>query len=243
MHLNDDQMQRFLHGELDARSQEVLSTHVAGCERCARQLAEAEREEKDIFELLGTLDHAPPRVEVESIARDRSALAVWGRRAAVFVAAAALAGAAYAIPGSPLPTLVDRVAQWIAGEPSTTSEETEVAPRVTSGIAVPGQARFAIVFAAEQKSGVAALSPGDGPNVVVRAFGGTVTFTTDIDRLTIDNRESSADYEIEIPRDISFCEVSIGARRIVVKDGESFATGLVTDERGRFLLPLTAAKN
>ncbi|HXV13689.1 MAG TPA: zf-HC2 domain-containing protein, partial [Candidatus Krumholzibacteria bacterium] len=185
MHLSEENIQRFLHGELDARSREALSAHVAGCDRCARQLAEAEREEHEIFDLLGRLDHEPPRVDATSIARGRGALAVWGRRAAVFVAAAALAGAAYAIPGSPLPAVFEKVAQWIAREPSTPqSGESVDSLRVASGIAVPARERFALEFVAEQTRGAVALSLTDGSNVAVRAFGDTVTFTTDAGRLT-----------------------------------------------------------
>jgi hypothetical protein len=242
MHPSEEQIQRFLHGELDARSREALSLHVAGCDRCAQLLAQAEREEHEIFELLGRLDHATPRVDAKSIARGRGALAVWGRRAAVFVAAAALAGAAYAIPGSPLPAVVAKIAHWIAGEPPAPSDGSGDAPLVTSGIAVPAKPRFVIEFVAQQASGVAVLSLADGPNVVVRALGGTATFTTDIDRLTVDNRGSSADYEIEIPRSVSYFEVSIGARRAVIKDGEAFATGFPLDEHGRAVLPLAAPK-
>jgi hypothetical protein len=97
--------------------------------------------------------------------------------------------------------------------------------------------RFEIQFTSEQE-GVVAVSLTDEPNILVRVRGGTATFTTDIDRLTIDNRES-ADYEIEIPRQATFVAVSIGTRQILLKDGNAFATGLPTDERGRHVFSLS----
>ncbi|HXV14900.1 MAG TPA: hypothetical protein VEC56_11910, partial [Candidatus Krumholzibacteria bacterium] len=57
---------------------------------------------------------------------------------------------------------------------------------------------------------------------------------------TIDNHGSSADYEVEIPRGVALLEVSIGERRIVIKDGEAFAAGLPLDDRGRSILSLAA---
>lgn len=236
MHLNEEQIQRFLHDELDARSKAALSQHVAGCDSCATLLAQAEREEDAIFEVLRQVDHPVPRVEAASLALPRGLLAVWGRRAAGVVVVAALAGAAYAIPGSPLRTLVEHVAEWIAdGEPVDESQPS--IPPVTSGIAVPVHGRFTIAFTSEQ-AGTVAVSLTDEPNLLVRVRGGTTTFTTDADRLTIDNRDSS-DYEIEIPRGAAFVSVSIGAREIVLKDGDAFATELSTDERGRHIFSLS----
>ncbi len=240
MHLNDEQIQRFLHGELDAPARD----HVAGCDHCAAKIAEAEREERAIFELFGQLDHPTPRVDARSITGERSVVNIWGRRAAGMVVVAALAGAAYAIPGSPLPAVIQKVAQWITGgdDTPTPREETPPAPPVASGIAVPAHPRFAIEFVAEQEGGVAALSLVDGPNVAVRAYGGTVTFTTEVDRLIIDNRASEATYQIDVPRGVTFLEIAVGARRLVVKDGESFAADIPSDERGRRLLSLSAEK-
>jgi hypothetical protein len=242
MHLSDEQIQRFLHGELDARSKEALSRHVAACEFCARLLAQAEREQSEIFGLLCHLDHPAPRVDAESFTRKSGAFTVWGRRAAVFVAAAALAGAAYAIPGSPLPAWVKQVADWIDRDGGSDSPPAEKSPAIdrptTSGIAVPAHERFTIAFLTEQTDGVVAVSLADGPNVVVRVLGGTATFTTDVDRLTIDNRGSEADYEIEIPRGASYVEVFVGTRRFILKDGDALAMGIPTDEHGRRVFSL-----
>jgi anti-sigma factor RsiW len=241
MHLDEEQIQRFLHDELDTRAKEMLSKHVAGCESCARLLADAEREERAIFELLGHVDHPAPRVDAASLALQRRARAGWERWAAVIVVVAALGGAAYAIPGSPLRALVEHVAEWIAdGDAQAPTFEEPSAPTtpVTSGIAVHVPGRFTIEFTSAQE-GVVAVSLTDEPNLQVRVLGGTATFTTDVDRLTIDNRASAADYEIEIPRHAPFVQAAVGTRQIVLKDGAAFATGLPTDEHGRHVFSLS----
>lgn len=247
MHLNEEQIQRFLHGELDPRSKEALSQHVAACADCARQLADAEGEEIAIFDLLASVDHPAPRVQVASLTRESRVLAVWGRRAAGFLVAAALAGAAYAIPGSPLPAMVKAVAEWIGGTDSSSPPPVGDSPAatgpITSGIAVPVSERFTIAFISDQAEGVISVSLTEQPNLVVRVLGGTATFTTDVDRLTIDNRGSTAYYEFEVPRRAPFVEVTIGTRRIVLKDGDALAAGLATDDRGRGIVSLATPEN
>lgn len=246
MHLDDEQIQRLLHGELDAHSKEVLSMHVADCNECAQRIASSEREEAEIFGLLEHLDHPAPRVEAGTFVRGHARFGTWGRRVAGFVVAAALAGAAYALPGSPLPAFVKKAVQWVSGTESTTPAgvDSTSTSEVTSGIAVPVAPRFSITFVANQEQGVIAVSLTDGPNVVVRALHGSATFTTDVDRLTVDNRGSSADYEIEIPRDAPFLEVRVGTGRFVLKDGDRFASdGFAVDARGRVVIPLMTPEN
>ncbi len=234
MHLNDEQIQRLLHDELEPRARESAAQHVAQCGECARLLAEATREEAAIFDLLGRVDHPAPRVDASAIARRRSPLAVWGRRAAGVAIVVGLAGAAYAIPGSPLPSWLHKVADLIAkNDSSPAPDDRAPAEPVTSGIAVPASSHFRIVFADAPSAGAVALSLVDGSNVVVRARGGTATFTTDVDQLTIGNRDASASYEIDIPRDATRVEIVIGDRSITIKDGDAFGADLPTDAQGR----------
>lgn len=247
MHLNDEQIQRWLHGELDAHARASLARHLAECEACTRKIALAETEEQSIFDLLGHLDHPAPRVDATVFARRRGVWAVWGRRAAAIAVTAALAGAAYAIPGSPLPAFVKKMMQWTTrSDPALPaggdSLATAAAP-VTSGIAVPAGSRFSIDFVAEQANGNVIVSLIEGSNVVVRVFGRSVTFTTDIDRLTIDNRSSTANFEIDVPRSAVSVTVSVASRQIVLKDGDAFAPQLPLDARGRHVFSLSPPEN
>ena len=199
MHLEDEQIQRLLHGELDALAAEATRGHLAACADCRVQLEEAEREEERIFDLLRQVDHAAPALNAQTLAaRARREAARWRRWAAGVVLALTAAGAAYAAPGSPLPAWVDRVAEWIAGPapspaPAAGTPATEPG---AAGIAVEPSERFTIVFGTEQTRGVAAVLLIDGSNIVARRLNGSATFTTDIDHLTIEDGGSTADYEI-----------------------------------------------
>jgi hypothetical protein len=219
MHLTDEQIQRILHGELHITEKDSVLRHAAACGSCVRQIEDAERDEQDIFELLGAVDHPVPDIPaVPVVSPPRPASVVWMRRAAGFIVVAALAGAAYAMPGSPLPGFLHQAAAWITGQGDTTTPPAPPAPGesatasqpVTSGIAVPVSERFTIHFAAGQSTGTVAVSLTDSLNVVVRVLGGTATFTTDADRLTIENRGSTADYEIELPRMAAWVEITVG---------------------------------
>jgi hypothetical protein len=134
---------------------------------------------------------------------------------------------------------VERVAEWIRNPaPPAPSPATPVAP-VTSGIAVVPGERFAIRFAAGQSAGIARVSLTSEPNIAVRASNAAVTFTTEADRLTIDNSGSMADYEIELPHDAPWVEILVGERRLFLKDGQRIVTAAATDARGRYLLSLS----
>ena len=187
-------------------------------------------------------DQAVPEVDAGFIAhRARAANAVaWGRWAAGFVLAIAAAGAAYSAPGSPLPAWVNQVVTWVAGlVPEAASPQPPgPAPPASAGIAVAPSDRFQIHFAAPQSGGTAVVTVTDGPNVIARVHDGTTTFTTDVDRLTIENRGSTADYEIELPRSTPWVEITVGERRLLIKQGDRLVTHARTDARGRTLLPL-----
>jgi len=246
MHLDEEQIQRFLHGELDEPLKEALSRHLAECEACVRQLEEAEREEIALFDLLRHVDHPAPVVEVETlVAHPSGAYALWGRRVAGFVVVAALTGAAYALPGSPLPALLRQATDWITGQtplpppPPPSVEESSTTWPVTSGIAVPVQGRFTVHFMEPQAQGVITVSLTDESTISTRVLGGTAAFTTDVDRLTIQNSGSAADYEIELPRGAPWVEIYVGTRRLLLKDGDRVVAEAPADARGRYVLPLS----
>jgi len=240
MHLNDEQIQRALHGELDTASRAALERHLAECPPCARAFADAGRDEQAVFDLLGHLDHAPRPLDLGAVvAPARSRAAVWIRRAAAFAVVAALGGAAYAIPGSPLPAMLGRAAHWITGRTSP-EPAPGTAERVTSGISVTPGPRFTIHFTDEQSTGVLEVTLTDRDQVVVRVLGGAATFTSDADRLTVENRGSAADYEIEVPAASPWIEITVGGRRRLLKQGDRLFTDGPADTQGRYVLPMIA---
>ena len=49
IHLDDERLQRLLHGELDTAAAAAARDHLAGCAACAARLDEAERDEQAVF--------------------------------------------------------------------------------------------------------------------------------------------------------------------------------------------------
>ena len=126
MHLDDERVQRLLHGELEPAGERLARQHLAACDDCRGLLDEARAEEHRLFSLLREVDHPPPDVEPLVIfAAGRSPGTRWERWAAGILLVAAAAGAAYAAPGSPLPAALDRLVAIIAPtEPQTGSDTT-----------------------------------------------------------------------------------------------------------------------
>jgi hypothetical protein len=155
------------------------------------------------------------------------------------VLALGVAGAAYALPGSPLRRLVHRIAGLI-GEAPRTDPRTPREPADTAarGIAILPSDRFTIVFSTEQPGGLAVVSLTDRADIAVRAIGGTATFTSDIDQLSIDNAGSSARFQIEIPRRAPYVEIRVGRHRVFSKEGSRVVASGRRDSEDRHLVPL-----
>ncbi|MGH7554915.1 MAG: anti-sigma factor family protein [Longimicrobiales bacterium] len=248
MHLDDERIQRLLHGELTPSDETFARAHAARCPDCRERVASAERVEMDMAALLRHLDHAPPRVSAHALALSASTSRYhWARWAAGIVLAFGVAGAAYALPGSPIPqwvsSVIDRAgtssdARVVPTDPATAQEDDFVA-----GIAVaPGQA-LVILFASTQALGSANVSLSDGDQVEVRALNGAAKFTSeeDPDRLSIDNTGSSASYEILIPREAPRVEIRVAGRRVFLKEGSRMTSTPNTDARLPYTIPLTPA--
>ncbi len=243
MHLDEEQLQRLLHGELPPAAAASAREHLAACAECRQRAADAEREESEVFALLRRLDHPAPRADVEFIAARAGAHGfAWGRWAATILVVLGLAGGAYALPGSPVPRWVESVAAWIGGRPSQTSLAPAPAPEPgVAGIAVsPGQSLF-ILFTVSGPEGHARVSLTDGAKVVVRGPVGAATFSTDAGRLVIENHGTSATFEIEIPRDASRVEIRVGGSRIFLKDGPSITTVQTVEAGDVYLLRLSSS--
>jgi hypothetical protein len=96
MHLDDERIQRLLHGELGPVEAETR-LHLSRCDACSGLLEEARLEEERVFALLSRVDHPIPAVDPPSLIAGRPKPASrWGRRAAAVLLGAALAGGAAA---------------------------------------------------------------------------------------------------------------------------------------------------
>jgi hypothetical protein len=245
MHLDEERIQRLLHGELPSSDEPLIRGHLGVCPECRSKLDEAEREEAWISQRLRRLDHKQPQVSVESVlTAHRARLPVWGRLVAGLILTLAVAGVAYAMPGSPLPGLLTRIIRLIHQVP-------EAAPKrvpqpggrdARAGIAVNPGNRLTIAFRGGHAGDTAIVSLTNRSDVEVRARGGAVTFTSDPDRLTIGNQGTATRVEITIPRASRAIDIRVGARRIWFKQGSRIVTTARRDSRGRYLLVLTPSQ-
>ncbi len=244
MHLDEERVERLLHGELPAPAEATAREHLSTCGECSGRVAEAEREENEVHALLTALDHVPPSIGAGTVAmaaRARRRELGWGRWAAGLLLALGLAAGAYATPGSPLPGWVHAIADRIGGRPGPPREgadRPEAAEPGVAGIAVEPGREFVILFTSSQSEGLARVSLGDGAKVEVRAPIGAATFTSGVDRLVIDNRGSSASFEIQIPRVAPRVEIRVDGDRVFLKDVDVVATGGAMVGPGSYDLPL-----
>jgi hypothetical protein len=242
MHLDDERVQRLLHGELEPAGERLARQHLAACEECRTLLDEARAEEHRIFGLLREVDHPPPDADPRVIlAAGRSPRTRWERWAAGLLLVAAAGGAAYAAPGSPLPAALDRLVAILAPTQSQTGTDA-AAPDTAppgAGIAVTPGDRLTIRFVVEDDSSFATLALTGGDEAVVRAVAGAATFSSDVDRLSV-RSAGPARFEILIPRSAPWVEVLAGDTPVFRKRAADVVTGTAPGADGRYGLTLSS---
>jgi hypothetical protein len=242
MHLDEEQLQRLLHDELGARALRGAREHIAECSECRELFVEAQRDEGEIFALFRRVDHAVPAVEPETVAaRARGVGAVWGRWAAGILLFLAVAGTAYALPGSPVRDWVRSVVAWIgdSDQPPPAPAEVRAPDQGIAGIAaIPGP-QFVIAFESPEPGGQAQVLLTEGEEVTVRAPIGAASFTSAADRLVIANSGSGATFKIEIPRTAPRVEIRVAGNRIFLKDGSRVQSEGSVETGGKHLIPLS----
>lgn len=238
MHLDDERIQRLLHDELGAVETETR-LHLESCAACRGLVDEARADEEGVFALLAQVDHPvaalDPRVVLAGQPASRGQ---WGRRAAAVVLGVAIAGAAYALPGSPLPAALDRLLGTGAGghdrAPATQADSVAASH---AGIAVPAADGLVIEIVAKGAGGLATIELTEGEEVVVRAVGGSATFSSDPGRLTV--RSSGAvRLEIGIPHKAASVEVLAGSKPVFRKLAGGPISPTPPDSGGRYTIPL-----
>jgi len=233
MHLEEEQLERLLHRELSAREEKEARVHVAGCAACRARLADAEREEVEVHALLRALDTPAPMVRAEAVALQAEMLtgvartggSSWLRRAAAVAVVVGVAGAAYAIPGSPVRRWVQAVVRQVGGGlevPSGSRNESRGGSLNVSGVAVPPGEKLSVIFTG---AGRVRVSLTDDAEVRVLAPAGAATFTTKTEYVLISSRDPSATFDVGIPRTARWVEILAQDRRVFLKEGTRISTG------------------
>ena len=237
MHVDNEAVQRVLHGELDPASVDGTRAHLVECDECRALVADAQRREDEILQLLQQLDQPSRAVSVEQVKLPAKGRSFSLRRVAAMLALSAGAlAAAYVAPGSPL----RRVAS--SPVPRASAAATPTAARTPSevGVAVDAGATSSLLFATSQQSGTAIVSLVDGNELDVRTLEGAARFTVDNNRVLIDNHGSSADFRIRIGRSTRRVEIRIGGRLVLSKSGGQIESSVAVDGSGQYRVALKA---
>ena len=202
-----------------------------------------DRETESIEQVLRSLDHEVPAISAESIAAKARARSRGRSRWLTAILTVGVAGAAYAAPGSPLRAWLGAIVERAPATSKTTipAAVPSAAP-APSGIAIDPGAGLVIVFESPRVGGAAGsaaiVSLEDGTEAVVRAPHGAATFTTGTERLAIGEWDSSARFEILVPRSAPRVEIRVGTRRVFLKAGRSVTTAGRETGPGRYTIPL-----
>jgi hypothetical protein len=238
MHLDEEQVQRLMHREL-GDAEMSIRRHLDACSQCRDKVTEAEQVETWVLERLRKLDHSLPPTKVETLARPSRRRPRYRRVAAVALLALSASGVAYALPGSPLPGVVHRLAQLVAGGPRHQPGDRRGRPEggVQGGIAVNPGKRLTILFPIAL-NGEAIISLTDGDDVLVRALTGAA-FTSDLDQLSVEHRTAAPRYEIRIPRTAPWVQIQVGGHRLLLQRLGRVTAVVRSDAEGNYRLPLS----
>lgn len=247
MHLDEERLQRLLHGELELSAERSARDHLASCAECRTQVDLVEREEAELSRLLRQLDRpVPALVANDVVSRARSggvrAAAAWARRAAVVLVGLGLAGVAYAAPGSPIPAWIQAVigrSERPADTPAPSrAESLRTGDPDISGIAVDPGPRLVIVFPSPPPGAQAEVSLSDTSDVVVRAVTGRASFSSGADRLVVASADSAVVFQIVLPRIAPLVAIQAGGSVVFRKQGVAITTAADPTSEGKYLLTL-----
>lgn len=238
MHLTEEQVQRWVHGE---EQDPALGRHLGDCPSCQALVDRARGEEGEIFQLLKSVDQEPSDLNAETlIAVGRSRRRpVRYRWAAVLFLIAALTGVAYAIPGSPLRAWIEAIYSADRAETEQVAPSPEPAPETeAAGIAVDPGERLAIVFGAPPAGARVRIVLTDATQVTVQAATGQARFTSGTDQLLVSLSGDSTRVNIQIPRTAPRIDILVGVRRIWTKTGPGIVAPSPSGPDSAYALPL-----
>jgi hypothetical protein len=235
-HTAEGSLQTYLDGELDSAAAAELDQHLAVCDACARELESLRSLSFRASEAFALLDVAPPmlRAQAAIAAARRDERSSFARFAASGLAKAAmltlvLAGAAAAIPGSPLRRVIERLFSRddvAVDVPATAPSDVTPAP------AVEMEEHAAYVSPANNAVRVVIHAPAGAVDVVVRLI--------DTDRAEVETSSSqtgvrfrSATGRLEIvgmgagtvtigvPRDLAAARIEVNGAVHAFKQGSA----------------------
>lgn len=164
--------------------------------------------------LLRSVDHPVPDLtasHVAAIVRSRRRSRTL-RRAAVVVLALGAGAAAYALPGSPLPALLDRLTGDAAVTGSVGEPFTADADQGTEGIVLDAGDRLLVRTGMDAARIHVLLT--DEEAIVLRTPQGAAAFSSSAGQVVVDARTEAAALEVRVPRDA--VDLTVMAQDVVV---------------------------
>lgn len=203
MHASEEVLQRLVDGELSEKERTAWEMHLGSCPECRNEYHQLQQLSANVDSLLTSASGPSRRVRFSDIVQT-AAIRRQGRmrrNVAGILLAFGLAGAAYAMPGSPLPALFRSVGDLFkgGGSPAPLESDSPSPSPSPSGISVhPGES-FSIVFEPTEAGGEATLVWSAGAEVAVTTDPGAAQFSSAPGILTIRIRRADASVRIEIP--------------------------------------------
>jgi hypothetical protein len=203
-------------------------------------------DDEQINALLRHLDHAAPRISAADVVA-RAARPAFSRarrwttkaKAASIIIALSVAGAAYAIPGSPVRAWVEAAVSRFTRREAPGVQAPARRDSVTGGIAVAPGLSLAIRFASWQATGHVRVLLTDDAEVAVTAHNGAATFSSGSERLDVDNRGSAATFEIRIPRGAPLVSIEVAGTSLFSRRGAHTESRATPDSGGTYVLSLS----
>jgi len=192
-------------------------------------------DDRDLDTLLRHLDHQPPAITAEQvIARARAGRSQAWRRAAGVLLALALAGAAYAVPGSPLSHWIESITGAVpaASSPGPPARQ----PRQFGGVEI-AEPVTAVEVQTQAAGGFLRVELVDGDRLVARAPEGSARFTAAPGRLIIELLRADT-IELLVPRTSPLLEVTAGHRLLLRKQDTAVTTSSGSSNVARYEFPL-----
>ena len=240
MHLDDETLERLLHGELDPGPEATVRSHLASCSSCETRLEESRALESRLVGLLGTLDHEAPEIDWNSVLHPPSTRERAGWRIAASIAFLLLGGGIlYALADSPIRGWIDRLrGMEVTQAPTSDIGSREEIETPVSGLSLkPGDA-FEIDFKDSQAIGAIRLRFVQTPEVEIRVLGSPVRLESGPDRLSVLNANSRSSYEILVPESAASIRVRVDGEEVfLTRRGEVQSAGL-PDSSGSYVLDL-----
>ena len=239
-HPDQETLRRFADGETAGTDASTLGAHIRACASCTHAIEELQREDAQVAALLSTLDSPPPVLQMLLAGRTQVA-APWIRRAAALLFLASLAGAGWALPGSP-------VRAWLRGSaqqstPAGMSNVIETAaPALHGGLDIPTDGAVLITFAQAQARGSVRIVLSDSAGVRLTILNHDARLESPSEHhVIIENDGSLADYRIRVPHSAADVTVRVGSRVVFRKMRDVLTSSIAQSGDGSYVVPLGSA--